>query len=352
MEKQRDANERPGLKTDGANPVDAVDYPSDYLSDYPVDYAVEVNNLSKTFGSFAAVSGVNFHIGMGEIYGLLGPNGSGKTTTLNMISGLSDPSKGEVKVFGFNPRKQAVSVRRLLGVVPQETALYEELSAERNLAFHAELFGYRGKQKRERIAAMLELAQLQDRAKSRVKTFSGGMKRRLSIGRALLHNPSLVYLDEPTLGVDVQSRNVIWNYILQMKAAGKSVLLTTNYLEEANALCDRIGILDKGKLIAEDTPAKLKARFGSSVLELEVAGAEVNGVVRKIQETDGVQSVETVENRMIVSLTSTGEGDAGTLVPQILGKVTDSGGWVKHMALREPSLDEVFLSLTGRGVRD
>ncbi len=316
------------------------------------EYAVEVAHLHKEFGSFHAVTDLNFRIAKGEIFGLLGPNGSGKTTTLNMISGLSAPTSGEVKVFGLNPRKQSNSVRRLLGVVPQETALYEELTAERNLAFHAELFGYRRQQKGERIEAMLELAQLQDRAKSRVKTFSGGMKRRLSIGRALLHDPWLVYLDEPTLGVDVQSRNVIWNYILKMKQEGKSVLLTTNYLEEANALCDRIGIIDKGHLIAEGTPAALKARFGSSVLDLEITGTALEDVRELLLVVTGVQSVEIIENRVAVSLASLNEGDAGTLLPVILRKVTDSGGVIRHMALREPSLDEVFLSLTGKGVRD
>lgn len=316
------------------------------------EYAVEVENLDKSFGSFDAVSDLNFRIAKGEIFGLLGPNGSGKTTTLNMISGLSDPTSGEVKVYGLNPRKQSASVRRLLGVVPQETALYEELTAERNLAFHAELFGYRGRMKLEKVQTMLELAQLQDRAKSRVKTFSGGMKRRLSIVRALLHDPWLVYLDEPTLGVDVQSRNVIWDYILQMKHEGKSVLLTTNYLEEANALCNRIGILDKGRLIAEDTPAALKARFGSSVLDLELTGIALSDVRERLTYIAGVQSVEVDENRITVSLSSVTDGDAGTLVPKILGEVTDNGGSILHMALREPSLDEVFLSLTGKGVRD
>ena len=269
-----------------------------------------------------------------------------------MISGLSDPTSGMVRVFGMNPRKQAMSVRRMLGVVPQETALYEELTAQRNLAFHAELFGYRGRQKSERVEAMLALAQLQDRAKSRVKTFSGGMKRRLSIGRALLHDPWLVYLDEPTLGVDVQSRNVIWDYILRMKQEGKSVLLTTNYLEEANALCDRIGILDKGQLIAEDTPTALKARFGSSVLALEVSCVSSDDVRNRLQRITGVQSVETSDNRIIISLSGISDGAAGALVPRLLGEVTGLGGLIRNMALREPSLDEVFLSLTGKGVRD
>ncbi len=317
-----------------------------------MDYAVEVQHLCKDFGSFHAVSDLNFRIARGEIFGLLGPNGSGKTTTLNMISGLSDPTSGMVRVFGMNPRKQAMSVRRMLGVVPQETALYEELTAQRNLAFHAELFGYRGRQKSERVEAMLALAQLQDRAKSRVKTFSGGMKRRLSIGRALLHDPWLVYLDEPTLGVDVQSRNVIWDYILRMKQEGKSVLLTTNYLEEANALCDRIGILDKGQLIAEDTPTALKARFGSSVLALEVSCVSSDDVRNRLQRITGVQSVETSDNRIIISLSGISDGAAGALVPRLLGEVTGLGGLIRNMALREPSLDEVFLSLTGKGVRD
>lgn len=316
------------------------------------EYAVEVENLEKEFGSFRAVSNLNFRIGKGEIFGLLGPNGSGKTTTLNMISGLTDPTSGQVKVFGLNPRKQSASVRRLLGVVPQETALYEELTAERNLAFHAELFGFRGREKADRVAAMLDLAQLTDRARSRVKTFSGGMKRRLSIARALLHDPWLVYLDEPTLGVDVQSRNVIWNYILKMKEEGKSVLLTTNYLEEANALCDRIGILDKGQLIAQDTPVALKNRFGSSVLDIEVTGIALDQARERIIHIVGVQSVEVMENRLAISLASEEGMDAGRLVPQILSEITDKGGSVSHMALREPSLDEVFLSLTGKGVRD
>ncbi|QSO48870.1 ABC transporter ATP-binding protein [Alicyclobacillus mengziensis] len=317
-----------------------------------VEYAVEVTHLYKNFGVFHAVSDLSFRIRKGEIFGLLGPNGSGKTTTLNMISGLSDPTSGEVRVFGLNPRKQSSSVRRLLGVVPQETALYEELSAERNLVFHAELFGYRGREKSERVEAMLELAQLRDRAKSRVKTFSGGMKRRLSITRALLHNPWLVYLDEPTLGVDVQSRNVIWDYILKMKQEGKSVLLTTNYLEEANTLCDRIAILDQGKLIAQDTPAALRARFGSSVLDLEVTGIPLTGFCNRLRQLSGVQGVEVKDDRVAISLASMSDGDAGTLVPQILRDVTDNGGSVRHMTLREPSLDEVFLSLTGKGVRD
>lgn len=314
--------------------------------------AVTVNRAVKQFGTFTAVKELSFHIGRGEIFGLLGPNGSGKTTTLNMISGLSDPTSGKILVFGMNPRQQAASVRRLLGVVPQETALYEELTAERNLAFHAELFGYRGAEKKRRIQTMLELAQLTDRAKSRVGTFSGGMKRRLAIVRAMLHDPQLIYLDEPTLGVDVQSRNVIWEYILNMKSQGKSVLLTTNYLEEANALCDRIAILDHGQLLVTDTPDALKSRFGSVVLEIELTTNPTEQIIQTISNIHGVQTVDTEGLQIHVSFASSSEGDAGRMVPQIIQELNQSGYTLRHMNLREPSLDEVFLALTGKGVRD
>lgn len=228
---------------------------------------IEVSGLIKRFGKYTAVNELGFSVSAGEIFGLLGPNGSGKTTTINMISGLSVPTGGSVSVLGLDPRKQSSAVRRKLGVVPQETALYEELSARRNLAFHADLFGMRGARRRQRIEQMLELAQLGDRANSRVETFSGGMKRRLAIARALLHDPSVIYLDEPTLGVDVQSRHVIWDYIRQMRAEGRTVLITTNYLEESDQLCDRIAVIDHGRLVGLDSPDGLKRAHGASTMD-------------------------------------------------------------------------------------
>lgn len=228
---------------------------------------ITVSGLVKKFGQHTAIDGLDFDISAGEIFGLLGPNGSGKTTTINVISGLSVPTGGSVSVLGLDPRKQSSSVRRELGVVPQETALYEELSARRNLAFHADLFGMRGSVRRRRIGQMLELAQLGDRADSRVETFSGGMKRRLAIARALLHDPSVIYLDEPTLGVDVQSRHVIWDYIRQMRQDGRTVLITTNYLEESDQLCDRIAVIDHGRLVGLDSPDGLKRRYGGASLD-------------------------------------------------------------------------------------
>ena len=308
--------------------------------------AIEVRGLVKRFGGFTAVDGLDFRVERGEIFGLLGPNGSGKTTTVNMISGLSAPTAGSVAILGVDPLRQAQAARRLLGVVPQETALYEELTAERNLRFHAELFGIPARERPGRIAAMLELAQLTDRARSRVSTFSGGMKRRLAIARALLHQPALVYLDEPTLGVDVQARRVIWDYILQMKSEGRTVLLTTNYLEEGERLCDRMAIIDHGRLVALDTPGALKSRFGSSVLELELEAAPAPALVAALQALPAVREVAADGERLRVSLA------AGAEVPHILAEVARLGGSPRRLNLREPSLDEVFLSLTGRGLRD
>ncbi len=230
--------------------------------------AIEMTELCKDFGTFRAVDHLSLTVQQGEIFGLLGPNGSGKTTTINMISGLSVPTSGEVRVMGYDVRHQARQMRRILGSIPQETALYEELTAWDNLDFHADLFGVPRHEKKERIVRLLELVQLLDRKASRVSTFSGGMKRRLAIARALLHDPSLIYLDEPTLGVDVQARRAIWEYCLSLRDQGKTVLITTNYLEEAQALCERLAIIDHGKLITVDTPDHLKQTFGGTILEL------------------------------------------------------------------------------------
>ena len=209
--------------------------PRSHQAGIPAVPAIVLRALCKTFGLLQAVDHLTLSVEQGEIFGLLGPNGSGKTTTINLISGLSTPTSGEVQVMGYDVRRHARRIRQMLGAVPQETALYEELSAWDNLDFHADLFGMPAGEKKARILQMLELVQLQDRKRSRVSTFSGGMKRRLALARALLHDPHLLYLDEPTLGVDVQSRRAIWDYILSLRDQGKTVLITTNSLEEAQA---------------------------------------------------------------------------------------------------------------------
>ncbi len=225
--------------------------------------AMELTDLTKRFGDLLALDRLTLAVETGEIFGLLGPNGSGKTTTVNLISGLSRPTAGTARVLGHDVVREPRFVRRQLGVIPQETALYEDLSAEANLRFHADLFDVPRRELGARLDRLLELVGLSDRRRDRVSTYSGGMKRRLALARALLHDPELLYLDEPTLGVDVQSRRAIWDYCLDLKKRAKTVLVTTNYLEEANALCDRIAILDRGRLVALDTPTALKRRYGT-----------------------------------------------------------------------------------------
>src|SRR5215467_2782174 len=306
--------------------------------------AIEMIDLCKTFGPLRAVDHLSLEFKPGEIFGLLGPNGSGKTTTINMLSGLSVPTSGEVKVMGYEVRRHAREVRQLLGAVPQETALYEELSAWTNMEFHADLFDIPRKEKKERINAMLQLVQLLDRKDSRVATFSGGMKRRLALARALLHDPQLIYLDEPTLGVDIQARRAIWDYILSLRDQGKTVLITTNYLEEAQALCERLAIIDHGKLVALDTPEHLKQTYGGSVVEIETAWP--TAVVEALEVVPGVKEVKQEGTY----LTVTTEG-VSNVVPQIINLVSQ-GNALRDIAVREPTLDEIFLRLTGTARRD
>lgn len=306
--------------------------------------AIEVKDLCKNFKDFHAVDHLSLTVKQGEIFGLLGPNGSGKTTTINVISGLSVPTSGEIRVLGYDVRRNARQVRQILGSVPQETALYEELSAWSNMDFHADLFGIPRKEKKERITKLLELVQLLERKDSRVSTFSGGMKRRLALARALLHDPQLIYLDEPTLGVDVQARRVIWDYILALRDQGKTVLITTNYLEEAQALCERLAIIDHGKLIAVDTPEHLKQTYGGSVIEVET--------VPPVKDTTALRALEGVNDVMQdgTHLKINVQGTSN-VVAQVI-TILSQDGEIKDIAIREPNLDEIFLLLTGTALRD
>lgn len=310
--------------------------------------ALELGALTKRFGDITAVDNLSFRVKYGEIFGLLGPNGSGKTTTINMISGLSKPSSGEVKVLGYSMADDTRAVHSVLGAVPQETALYEELTAWTNMSVHADLYGVPRSERDRRMTDMLKLVELYDRRHSRISTFSGGMKRRLALARALLHDPQLLYLDEPTLGVDVQSRRAIWDYILDLKKEGKTVLLTTNYLEEANVLCDRIAIIDHGKLVALDTPADLKRRYGNTILEIETIVPPSHHLLEKLLSMKGISNV--IHNDRVLKVVMTGE-DASTTTGQLLTLVTQEAS-LKTISQREPNLDEIFLSLTGSGLRD
>jgi daunorubicin resistance ABC transporter ATP-binding subunit len=306
--------------------------------------AVEIEHLVKRFGNFTAVDDLSLRVEPGEIFGLLGPNGSGKTTTVNMVSGLSIPTSGQVRVMDYDLRTQTRQVRQVLGTVHQETALYEELSAWRNLDFHADLFGMTGPLKKARIEKMLDLVQLSDRKDSRVSTFSGGMKRRLALARALLHEPQLIYLDEPTLGVDVQSRRALWDYILDLQKQGKTVFITTNYLEEAEALCSRIAIIDHGRLVSLGRLEELKQKFGGSVVEIETGQPFTD--LAGLRGMPGVQQVE--QDGLLLKVTS----QVGfQIVPQIINSAALCCE-IRNITVREPNLDEVFLRLTGTDLRD
>lgn len=301
--------------------------------------AIVFDRVTKRYGTRTALNEMSMVVERGEILGLLGPNGSGKTSTVNLLCGLISPTAGAISVLGHDVVREPEKLRRLLGVVPQETALYGELSADRNLRFHAELYGVPRAERSSRIRQMLELVDLWDRRSSRVKTLSGGMKRRLAIARAILHRPAILYLDEPTLGVDVASRRAIWTHIRQLREEGTTILLTTNYLEEASELCDRIVIIDRGKAVAVGTPADLRCRFGGSVLEIALVAEPTCALESELTALDGVVEVRREYDELEISYTG-GEATAA----EVLNAVGAHGALCR-VRQREASLDDVFLRL-------
>jgi ABC-2 type transport system ATP-binding protein len=320
------------------------------LPDQGLVPAIEMVGLSKAFGSIKAVQELTLTVRQGEIFGLLGPNGSGKTTTINMISGLSVPTSGTVRVMGYELPRQAMQVKRLLGCVPQETALFDDLSAEHNMQYHASLYQVPRRQRKERIAAMLDLVHLYDRRRHLVRTFSGGMKRRLALARALLHKPRVLYMDEPSLGVDVQNRRVLYDFIRALPEQGVTVLLTTNDMHEAELLCTRVAILDHGTLQVTDTPQNLVRQSHAGATQIDIALDEAVGaseVAQTVRQLPGIRTVEQQAER----LTITTEGGQEQLAA-ILSAVLDQGRTVRSIGLREPELEEVFLHVTGSLLRD
>ncbi len=272
-----------------------------------------------------------------------------------MISGISKPTSGTIRILGYDVLHETKSIYAVLGTVPQETALYEELTAWTNMSLHADLYGTSRLKRDKSITDMLNLVELSDRSNSRVSTFSGGMKRRLALARALLHEPKLLYLDEPTLGVDVQSRRAIWNYILDLKKNGKTVLLTTNYLEEANALCDRVAIIDKGKLVVLDTPSNLKRRYGDTIIDIETTRILSQSLLEKIRLLSGVSKVIQNEHRIKVAISGDASDDGdennGSTTGRLIMLITQETN-LKTILQRDPNLEEIFLSLTGSRLRD
>lgn len=312
--------------------------------------AIEMTALCKTFGRIRAVENLTLTVQQGEIFGLLGPNGSGKTTTINMISSLSVPTSGTVRVMGYALPRQAMEVKRLLGCVPQETALFDDLTALHNMEYHAALYHVPRRVRKERIAAMLDLVHLYDRRRHLVRTFSGGMKRRLALARALLHEPKVLYLDEPSLGVDVQNRRVLYDFIRALPGQGVTVLLTTNDMHEAELLCTRVAILDHGGLQLVDTPRNLIRQSHAGVTQIEIVLDEILGAdsaAQDIRELAGIREVEQMAERLVIT-SETGQEQLGGILSAIMAQ----GRSVRSISLREPELEEVFLRVTGALLRD
>jgi ABC-2 type transport system ATP-binding protein len=327
------------------------------MTSTPPSNDIVVDKVTKKFGEFVALDSVSLQIGQGEIFGLLGPNGAGKTTLLNILCGLSRPSEGSVSIFGMTFRDNHNDIRRLLGYIPQETALYEHLTAEENLKFHARFYGVPASERRARVNQALELAQLESRRKSKVKEFSGGMKRRLAIVRALIHDPRLLMLDEPSLGVDVQSRVEIWDRIKEIRAE-KTIIVTTNYMEEAEYLCDRVAILDHGRIVALGSPEELKKAHLGEVIELTINTENIPAdlLENPAQIFGGITETCTVEE-----LAERGAGwvkvslrvpDASARLSSILETAKSHGVETSEVNVRAPSLNDVFIELTGKKLRE
>ncbi len=313
--------------------------------------AIVVEGLRKQFDppkGPVAVNDVSFEIQEGEVFSLLGPNGAGKTTVISILSCLLKPDAGEARVGGFSVTKEAEKVKRLIGVVPQDIALYEDLSGRENLLFWGRMYGLRGAALNKRVDEVLELIGLVDRQKDRVQKYSGGMKRRVNIGAALLHSPRLLYLDEPTVGIDPQSRRAILEGVKAFNAAGVTVLYTTHYMEEAQELSDRIGIMDKGAMIALGTQDELVRLVGEQTrIDLAVDRA-AQTLATKWRGLPGVSSVSDPENGRVGLLVD----DANTLMPQLFDEARTAGARITEINLAEPNLEMVFLHLTGRALRN
>jgi ABC-2 type transport system ATP-binding protein len=309
---------------------------------------LKVEKLIKQYGDLTAVDGVSFEAGEGRIFGLLGPNGAGKSTSINCISGLLQPTSGHISITGFDVVKDAKKAKASLGIVPQELALYEDLPAIENLKYWGQAYGLRGAALDGRVREVLDHIGLADRAKDLPKEFSGGMKRRLNFGCGIIHKPKVLLLDEPTVGVDPQSRQRLFEMVEAERDAGACVLYTTHYMEEAERLCDSLAIIDHGKIIAEGTINGLKAKLGARDI-LQLNGNFPDGLGAKVA-SQGINDLSVIsEAEGVVNLTLTA---ASHHLPAIFAAVTAAGGTVTETSLRSPNLETLFLLLTGKELRE
>lgn len=308
---------------------------------------VEMDNLVKKYGDFTAVNNVNLKIKEGEIYGLLGPNGAGKSTTINMMCNLINISKGNIKILGKDIKKYSDFVKRNIGIVPQDIAIYEDLTSYENVRFFGSLYGIKGKQLDNMAKEALEFVGLLDKAKEFPKKFSGGMKRRINIACAIVHKPKLIIMDEPTVGIDPQSRNHILNSVKKLNKLGSTIIYTSHYMEEIESICTKIAIIDKGKVIAEGTKEELK-NIVANKNHLEITVDDAKNINKdEINNINGVLGVKIDNNKLKIDTSK----DVNNLDKVIL-YFTENNIPIKNIETKNPTLETVFLTLTGRKLRD
>ena len=306
-----------------------------------MDAAVAVQGLTKHYGDLVAVSGVDFSVRSGEVFGFLGPNGAGKSTTIKMLCTLVEPTAGTAQVAGFDVVRERDAVRRNIGLVFQDPTLDQYLTADQNLRMHAELYGVKRSALEERMSVVLDMVDLSDRRKSLVSTYSGGMKRRLEIGRGLLHSPKVLFLDEPTVGLDPQTRSSIWRYIHELRRREDvTIFLTTHYMDEAEN-CDRIAIMDRGRIVVMDTPESLKAGVGKD--RVQISTDDDQAAISAVQEKFGYPA--TIAEGLVTFAVANGE----QFVPRLFAEL---GVPIRSVNVSRPTLDDVFMSHTGTTIRD
>jgi len=308
---------------------------------------IEINGLVKKYGDRVAVNGVSFWVQKGEIFGLLGPNGAGKTTLISILATLLPPDGGQVTICGYDLQREASRIRPLIGFVPQELALYPTLSAWDNLAFFGRIYGLRRTALKERIATVLDLVGLRNRAGDAVRTFSGGMKRRLNIAAGLIHGPRILFLDEPTVGVDPQSRNFIFEHIERLRTEGMTILYTTHYMEEAERLCDRVAIMDEGRILALDTPKGLIGLLGGGVIHMEATTERMADLLSAIRDLPHVRAASSRDRQLKIETSA-----ARPALLELIELCNACDIPILSLEVLEPNLESVFLHLTGKRLRD
>ncbi|MFZ5986158.1 MAG: ABC transporter ATP-binding protein [Bacillota bacterium] len=307
---------------------------------------VEVKDLVKRYGDKLAVDNMNLTVKKGEILGLLGPNGAGKTTLINSIIGITEIQSGQVLIFGKDIRKSSLEIKRNIGVVPQNLALYDEMTAIENVTYFAKLYGLNGEDLKQRVREALEFTNLWERRKDYPKKYSGGMKRRLNIACSIVHRPVLIIMDEPTVGIDPQSRNHILESVKRLNEMGASIIYTSHYMEEVEALCTRVVIMDNGRLIAEGTKEKL-AEFVQQEQIAEITISEPNySIVEAVKSLYGIKECTLSGNRITAIL------DKSSSISRVINAVTEKGGMITKINMEEATLEDVFLTLTGKKLRD